>query len=287
MQKTKMFRFLILLCIGIFAYGCNQRVDHGGRIPLVEVEGMFLYTEDLERVKPTGLSRDDSVMFTEKYIRNWIEDVLLWQKAVRNVGSGDEVEEMVAAYRRSLVLHLYQQALMDERINSEIGNNEVDSFYQLHPENYRLEYPLAKGLYIKVPLDGKDVNKIRQWYTRTDRETLEKIEKFSLQHAVDYLYFYDRWTRIEDVIRKMPVNVNDVSAYVKRFPEVEVKDTAFYYFLHVDSLLDVGDLKPVEYAAGEIREALLNARRVDFMKQLRNQLYEEAQKQEKVLYYYE
>ncbi len=287
MQKTKMFRFLILLCIGIFAYGCNQRVDHGGRIPLVEVEGMFLYTEDLERVKPTGLSRDDSVMFTEKYIRNWIEDVLLWQKAVRNVGSGDEVEEMVAAYRRSLVLHLYQQALMDERINSEIGNNEVDSFYQLHPENYRLEYPLAKGLYIKVPLDGKDVNKIRQWYTRTDRETLEKIEKFSLQHAVDYLYFYDRWTRIEDVIRKMPVNVNDVSAYVKRFPEVEVKDTAFYYFLHVDSLLDVGDLKPVEYAAGEIREALLNERRVDFMKQLRNQLYEEAQKQEKVLYYYE
>lgn len=282
-----MFRFLFLLCIGVFAYGCSQRVDHGGRIPLVEVEGMFLYTEDLERVKPAGLSRDDSVMFAEKYIRNWIEDALLWQKAVRNVGSGTEVEEMVAAYRRSLVLHLYQQALMDERINSEIGNHEVDSFYQLHPENYRLEYPLAKGLYIKVPLDGKDINKIRQWYTRTDRETLEKIEKFSLRHAVDYLYFYDRWTRIEDVIRKMPVNVNDVSAYVKRFPEVEVKDTAFYYFLHVDSLLDVGDLKPVEYAAGEIREALQNARRVDFMKQLRNQLYEEAQKQNKVFYYYE
>ena len=84
----------------------------------------------------------------------------------------------------------------------------------------------------------------------------------------------------------MPVKVNDVSAYVKKFSEIEVKDTAFCYFLHIDSLLEVGDLKPVEYAAGEIRKALLSARQMEFMKQLREQLYEEAQADGDVTYYY-
>lgn len=281
-----MSRIVILLCIAAFACACHQQVDHGGRTPLVEVEGMFLYAEDLESVKPVGLSRDDSVMFVEEYIRNWVQDALLWQKAVRNIKGNPEVNEMVEAYRHSLVLHLYQQALMEERVQTEISNEEVDSFYRLHPDVYRLEYPLAKGLYIKVPLKGKDVNKVRQWYTRTDQESVEKLEKYSLQHAVDYHYFYNQWTRIDEVVKKLPVNVSDVSAYVKKFSEIEVKDTAFYYFLHIDSLLVVGDLKPVEYAAGEIREALLNARQMEFMKQMRDQLYEEAQEDGDVTYYY-
>jgi hypothetical protein len=246
---------------------------------------MFLYAEDLEHVKPVGLSRDDSVMFAEEYIRNWVEDALLWQNAVRNVEGGHEVKEMVEAYRRSLVLHLYQQALMDERVDEEFSLHEVDSFYKLHPEIYRLEYPLAKGLYVKVPLDGYDIKKVRQWYKSSDSEILENLEKYSLQHAVDYQYFYNNWIRIEDLVKTLPVDVKDVGDYLKKNPDVELKDTAFYHFLHIDSLLVVGDMKPVEYAADEIREVLLNARRVDFMKHLRNQLYEEAQSKGNVIYY--
>ena len=279
-------RIILLLCMLMCAFGCNRQVDHGGRTPLVEVEGMYLYVEDLENIRPVGLSRDDSTLFAEEYIRNWVEDALLWKNAVRNVTGNSEVEEMVEAYRRSLVLHLYQQAMMNERVEVEIGNNEVDSFYKINSEIYRLEYPLAKGLYIKVPLDVPDVKKVRQWYGRSDRETLDKLEKYSLQHAVDYLYFYDQWVKVEDVVEKLPVNVGDVESYLKKSPNVEVKDTAFYYFLHIDSLLEVGDLKPVEYATEEIKEALLNTRQIDFMKRLRNQLYEDAQKDGEVIYYY-
>lgn len=279
-------RIALLLCVLAFAGGCRRSVDHGGRTPLVEVGDMFLYAEDLKNATPAGLSRDDSVLFAEGYIRNWVEDALLWQNAARNVAGSSEVEEMVEAYRRSLMLHLYQQALIDEQMGTDISRQEVDSFYRLHTDLYRLEYPLAKGLYIKIPLKGQGLNNVRKWYKRTDRETLEKLEKYSLQHAVDYLYFYDRWVRVEDIVKQLPVNVSDVSAYVKRFPDVEVKDTAFHYFLHVDSLLDVGEPQPVEYAAGQIRDALLNMRRMELMKRLRHQLYDEAQADGDVTYYY-
>ena len=96
-----------LLCLVACVCGCSRQTNHDGRTPLVKVGEMFLYAEDLEEVKPVGLSRDDSVMFTEEYIRNWVEDALLWQNAVRNVEGGHEVKEMVEVYRRSLVLHLF------------------------------------------------------------------------------------------------------------------------------------------------------------------------------------
>ena len=72
-MRTTCLGLLILLFCG----SCKEQHDHGGRTPLVELDGNFLYHEDLQAVLPAGLSKDDSLLFAEHYIRNWAEDVLL------------------------------------------------------------------------------------------------------------------------------------------------------------------------------------------------------------------
>ena len=61
--------------------GCSPSVDHKGKTPLVEVNGNFLYKEDLQTVAPVGVTKADSTRFADEYIRNWVEDELLFQKA--------------------------------------------------------------------------------------------------------------------------------------------------------------------------------------------------------------
>ena len=71
-MRTTCFGLLIfLLCAA-----CSEQHDHKGRTPLVELDGNFLYREDLQSVLPAGLSKDDSLLFAEHYIRNWVEDIL-------------------------------------------------------------------------------------------------------------------------------------------------------------------------------------------------------------------
>lgn len=275
----------VLVILAFWLVGCHQRINHGGRTPLVEVAGQILYTDDLERVMPVGISSDDSVLFAESYVRNWIEDALLQHKAQRNVANDPEVEALVTAYRRALVLHLYQQRLIDQRLMFEITPMQVDSFYQENVSQFLLEKPLAKGLYIKVPLKDAGVRNVRQWYTQREDEVLELLEKYSLQHAADYLYFYDKWIPLEDVVGKLPLEVSNPVKYVMGNPHLELKDTAFYHFLHVDSVLAVGEPMPLDYAEGEIREMLMNIKRVDFMRQVRNELYEDALKKNNITYY--
>ena len=75
MGKMKSWVWVFALVAVMFS--CEQKHDHKGKMPLVEVAGKFLYQEDLRQVLPLNLSKDDSVLFAESYIRNWVEDVLL------------------------------------------------------------------------------------------------------------------------------------------------------------------------------------------------------------------
>ena len=54
----------------------------------------------------------DSARFAEAYIREWIEDALLFQKAEGNIPDNAAINERVAAYRRALIMHTYEEELV-------------------------------------------------------------------------------------------------------------------------------------------------------------------------------
>ena len=100
-MRTTCFGLLIfLLCAA-----CSEQHDHKGRTPLVELDGNFLYREDLQSVLPAGLSKDDSLLFAEHYIRNWVEDILLYDKAQSNIPNNGEIDKLVENYRKALIMH--------------------------------------------------------------------------------------------------------------------------------------------------------------------------------------
>ena len=89
-----------MLALVATLFACEQKHDHKGKLPLVEVAGKFLYKEDLQKVLPLNLSVDDSILFAENYIRNWVEDILLFDKAEGNVPDS----EIVASHTVTVVI---------------------------------------------------------------------------------------------------------------------------------------------------------------------------------------
>ena len=88
MRTASVVLGLMLLCTS-----CKEGYDHQGRTPLVEVDGNFFYREDLQKAMPANLSGEDSASFAERYVREWIEDVLLYEKAQSNIPDNDALEE--------------------------------------------------------------------------------------------------------------------------------------------------------------------------------------------------
>ena len=285
MNKINIYIWILGLWM---AFGsCTQTHDHKGKTPLVGVGNSFLYQEDLLTALPLGLSPDDSILFAESYIRNWIEDVLLFKKAENNVRDGEKVKALVESYRKALVMHAYQEELVKQQLSEEITQAEVENYYENNKSLFVLEKPIAKGLFIKVPLRSSDLGDVRRWYEKNTQDAIEKLEKYSLRNAVTYDYFYDQWRPLEEIEAMIPVKSwNSESNYLKQNRDVELKDTAFHYFLHIEEFQGKGEQKPLDFAQEDIKEILINLKRVDFINRVKEDLYRQASDKNGIIYYY-
>ena len=280
-------RILVLLLITLLCCGaCKEQYDHKGKTALVEVDGNFLYKEDLMSVLPVGLSKDDSILFAEHYIRSWAEEILLYEKAANNIPDNVDVDKLVENYRKALIMHTYQQELINQTLSEEISEAELTGYYEKHQELFKVERPLMKGLFIKVPLTAPQLGSVRRWYKTETREAVEHLEKYSFQNAVKYEYFYNKWVPLSEVLDMIPLQTEMPEEYVSKNRHVELKDTAFHYFLNVTDYRAIGEEEPYEFAMSEVKDMLVNIKQVDFMRRVKDDLYKQAIDKKKIIYNY-
>lgn len=283
----KQVQYIIFLLVVLVFGGCAQEYDHKGKTPLVEVAGKFLYEEDLRLALPMNLTKEDSISFSEHYVKTWVEDVLLFDKAEGNIPDNDKIAELVENYRKALIMHVYQEELVHQKLSEDINENDIEAYYDEHKSMFLLEEPVVKGLFIKVPLHSQGLANVRRWYKQNSQDAIEQLEKYSLRNAVTYDYFYDTWKSVKDVISVIPEGEwKRTDNYLDSHRNVELKDTAYHYFLHVEDYQGKGKVKPLDFAKEEIKEILINLKRVNFINQVKDDLYRQASDKNKIIYYY-
>lgn len=268
----------------ILSYGCTETVDHKGKTPLVQVGKDFLYKEEVVSAIPPGISEQDSSEMADKYIRNWIENVLLYEKAEGNIPDNEKIEELVQSYRKTLITHSYIEQIVSQEVESNISDSEIENYYNQNNGIFLAREPYIKGLYIKLPKTASGISQVRLWYKDSSERSIDRLEKYGLRNAVDYEYFYDRWRPLDEIMLRMPVKEADKGKYTKE-KNIEVSDTAFYYFLHVEEFLGQGEVLPLEYAGNDIKEILMNTKRVEFITRMKEDLYKEASENNDIKYF--
>jgi hypothetical protein len=128
---------------------------------------------------------------------------------------------------------------------------------------------------------------VRRWYKKNTQDVIEKLEKYSLRNAVTYDYFYDQWRSLDELEAMLPTKkLESESGRLKQGHNVELKDTAFHYFLHIEEYLGKGEQKPLDFAQEEIKEILINLKRVDFVNRVKEDLFRQASDKNGIIYYY-
>ena len=283
MMNNRCFSSLISVLV-LLSYGCTETVDHKGKTPLVQVGKDFLYKEEVVTAIPPGVSEQDSLEIADRYIRNWIDDVLLYKKAEGNIPDNDRIDELVKSYRKTLITHSYIEQIVSQEVESNISETEIENYYNKNNGIFLAREPYVKGLYIKVPKTASGVSQVRQWYKDSSERSVDRLEKYGLRNAVDYEYFYDRWRPLNEIMLRMPINETEKNRYTKE-KNIEVSEKAFYYFLHVEEFLGQGEVLPLEYAGKDIKEILMNTKRVEFITRMKEDLYKEASENNDIKYF--
>lgn len=270
------YLFCIITAFVLLASGCTETVDHKGKTPLVQVGDNYLYMEDVMAVTPPGISEKDSAEMADRYIKNWIDDMLLYAKAEGNIPDDAGINELVNSYRRELITHTYIEQIVSQEVENLIPDIEVEEYYNENKDAFLAVEPYIKGLYIKVPKTASGISQVRQWYKDGSERSVDKIEKYGLRNAVDYEYFYDRWRSVNDFFLRLPTDADKEKNNIGKNKNIELSDSAFYYFLHIEDYLGKGEILPLEYAGKDIREIIMNNKRVEFITKMKKDLYDEA-----------
>lgn len=266
--------FVSLLC------ACKQTRPIDDADVLVRVKDRVLGREEIQRQIPRSLSSADSLLMAESLAKKWVKDALVYEVALRNLEREEraEVDRLVEEYRHSLIRYRYEEQLVRERLSSDFQESDKLRFYEENQSKFVLDKALIKGLFLKVPADAPGLADVKKWYRSTSESAVEKIEKYSVQNAVIYDYFYDKWVDFDQVMDNIPMRVTDANAFLKANRYVEMCDSTYCYLLNISDYLPIGRVAPYDYAGPQIIEMLTNQRKVQFLKDFEDELYNDAVK---------
>ena len=164
-----------------------------------------------------------------------------------------------------------------------ISEKELRSYYEENEDIFKLDKPLIKGLFLRVPVGASDINKARVWCKYPTAAFINNLEKYSVQNAANFDYSDINWMDFNELTNTYP----NPLGMPKKKTFLEWKDDMYHYFLNISDCLLPGDNAPFQYAEPIVKELLINRKKIDFLRKTENDLYNKALNNGQITFYNE
>ena len=269
--------YILAIGVAMLSYACGsdgEAVYPPGTV--VAVGSEFLGADEVAASVPVGLAEADSVAVANAFVRHWIDTKLVERVAQEEIDM-EEIDRLTRRYRDDLIMSQYRRAMATQATDGIFSEDSLLAYYNAHKEDFVLERPLIKGIYLKVPDDASNLRLLRQLYNSDKARDMDRLEKAATSSAIHYDYFRQKWVDWEQIETKIPLDftASDMQNLRQGKP-IDFHSQGFVYLLSVNDFLPAGSLMPFEAARLLVRERLLSRKRKLYDTQLRDELYHSA-----------
>lgn len=277
--KRGCFFALHLLCVPIFL-SCNKpSFKSKEEKPAARVGDIYLYPSDLQKITTKNLQEKDSVEFVRNYINNWIHETLLLQQAEKNLAAEQmKFETMVEDYRRSLITYHYESQLVKQKLDTVVGNEEIEKYYEENKSNFELKDNIIKVIYVKVRKTAPKVEKVKEWYASSNPKDRDALTSYCYQYAENFYLDENTWLLFDDLLKEIPMKLYDKEAFLQNNRHIEVQDSVFSYYVNINGFMTKNSISPLSFEKENIKSIIVNKRKVGLIKKMREDVYNEAVK---------
>lgn len=262
--------------------GCKYIRTHQSNGVAAEVAGQKLYETEVLAVIG-NLTGEDSARVREEYIRQWVIDNLIQNKAGEY--ATPQIERLVADYRRSLCMYEYEKELINQRMPMQVKDSVLLAFYEDHQDHLKLQDDIFKGVLLVIPKDAPEQEALTRSLNQLEEEDLQFIEQYAYQNASGYELFVNEWKTANQLLVCMPFEHNTFVSELKNKQQIILQDSLNKYILQVTDKCWKGNKMPFDYAQPEIKQIILSQRQNAFIKQEHERLYNEGVLSKKVKIY--
>ena len=272
----------LVLIIFIFA-SCGRKGSSVKRVEVAAVGNTILYLDQIPGIITAGTSKTDSTAATLNYINKWVRKELLFQRAQDNLSTelSEDIEKQLEEARSNLVIYQYQRQMMFERMDTVVSDSELVNYYNANPASFNLNSNIVKALFIKLPVETPNIEKIKHLARSNGQSDLQDLEKICYQFAEKFDDFGEGWVPFDRISVELPSEIDNEENFLRHTSFYEQSDSSSMYMVNFRDYKIRFTLAPFEYVKDDIKRIIWNNRRIEFFQNLENGIYNDALKDNK------
>lgn len=275
-----------LFLISLLFIGCDFIEKKPDQV-LARLGDDFFYKSDLKIVLPTGLSKEDSVIFVKNHINNWAKRKILFNKALVNLGDKkqESLKQLIESYKNELFSYAYQEKIVKSSIDTFISENSIKDYYDKNKLNFKLNQEIVNARYLKINSENYNLKDVINRFRRFKKSDKIFLDSISLQFS-SYYFNDSLWINKEVFFNKLP-EINDrlKQNIVKNKLFYRIQDSLELYLINIKDYKLKNDVAPFDFIKSTLKQVLLNKKKLEFISKFEKELIEDALQQNEFEFY--
>ena len=264
---------------------CASKHNPGDRV-VAEAFGEKLYWSDLRPVVPVDASKEDSAAIARRYLDNWARDRVMLHKAEENLDQSQlNVEALIKDYRESLITFAYEQALVEQNLDTVVTDAEVKEYYEKNLANFQLKDNIVRVRWFKMRNEDKKLMKQVEdlWRSKKDNDR-SKLEVLLAQRGTPIFDSHDDWMPFKELQQQIPLRPDNPTDWLPGRGKVTVSENGTTWFVDFLDQRLKDSTSPSELVAPRIRSILINQRKLQLVERMRDELFTDAVSRKDVVF---
>lgn len=253
---------------------------------VAEVGAARLYRSELNRLIPSGIAKEDSVSLARQYINTWALDQVFLTVAEEQLSKEEkDVTKELEDYRKSLLKYRYEQLYVNERLDTAVSEENIETYYQANMQKFELSRPIVKARYLKIDSESPVLPKIRKKMSSDQVQDLIDADSLAYSSALRYTDWGGRWIDVAILAREFGSDyVWLLSSLDGNWVEM-IDSTGVAGLAYVSEIIKSGQTAPLEYCAQQIKDMIISSRKQVLVTDLEQDLLKNAREKGQFVIY--
>jgi len=260
--------------------GCNyiNRNSDGDYVAKVDEKTYLL--KDLRLQLPPGMTKQDSLARVNDILTRWVKKELMLKMAEENLDESQrDLSKELEEYRNSMLIHRYQQQLLNQKLDTVLTEADIHHYYDIHPEKFTLDYDIVKAVYVEIPKTVAKADQIKRWMSENSLRSMSELESYSFQYASKYDHFNNDWVDFSKILARIPGSKDEPEQLLRRSKLHQFSDLNNVYFILINDYILAGEKAPYDFVKDRIESLILNSRKMEFLQDLEKNIYEKGKRE--------
>lgn len=234
---------------------------------------------ELRQVVPIDAAPEDSAAMAQAYIQAWLRQQVLLHKAEASMAVDDQdMQKRLQDYRNSLVIFAYEQALVDQKLDTAISEPELQAYYEQERDNFTLKDNILRLRWFKVrESDKRTLKKLEDHFLSGDPARMREVEVWLAARNIPIVDRSRSWSVLGELRAELPIWPDAPGPGDLREGRMVRRDAEGAFFVDVLELRLKDSVSPLSMVKNDIRAILLNQRKRQLLERMREDIYQEAQ----------